>query len=311
MRARVLADCRAAAGLAPGAFTLTVPTGGGKTLASLSFALGHAIEHGLRRVIVVIPYTSIIEQTAGTFRNVLGEDAVIEHHSNLDPDTEKYRNRLASENWDAPLVVTTSVQFLESLYANRPSRCRKLHRIAESVVVCDEVQTFPAKLLRPIESALAQLITRYRTTIVLCTATKPALRLPEPREIVTDVPREFASVSGRCDVLLPSSDEPVTWEGLAEELRRHESVLAIVHRRADAEALARLVGDDCLHLSARMCGAHRSAVLAEVKAQLNYGRPCRLVSTQLVEAGVDVDFPEVYRAMAGADSLAQLRPLQP
>jgi len=305
MRARVLADCRAAASLAPGAFTLTVPTGGGKTLASLSFALRHATAHGLRRVIVVIPYTSIIEQTAKTYRDVLGDDAVIEHHSNLDPDTENDRNRLASENWDAPLVVTTSVQFFESLYANRPSRCRKLHRIAESVVVFDEVQTFPANLLRPIESALAQLVAHYRTTVVLCTATKTALRLPAPQEIVQDVPREFASVAGRCDALLPASPEPVTWEALAAELRAYGSVLAIVHRRADAEVLARLVGDECIHLSARMCGAHRSAVIAEIKARLYYGRPCRVVSTQLVEAGVDLDFPEVYRALGGADSLAQ------
>jgi CRISPR-associated endonuclease/helicase Cas3 len=305
MRARVLAECRAAADLAPGAFTLTVPTGGGKTLASLSFALRHAAKHGLRRVIVVIPYTSIIEQTANTYRKVLGEDAVIEHHSNLDPDAENLRNRLASENWDAPLVVTTSVQFFESLYANRSSKCRKLHRIAGSVVIFDEVQTFPANLLRPIESALAQLVGHYRTTVVLCTATKTALHLPAPHEIVRDVPREFASVAGRCDVLLPESSEPVTWEALAQELRGHESVLAIVHRRADAEALARLTGDECLHLSARMCGAHRSAVIAEIKTRLHEGRPCRVVSTQLVEAGVDLDFPEVYRALAGADSLAQ------
>ena len=305
MRARVLADCRDAAILAPGAFTLTVPTGGGKTLASLSFALRHAVEHGLRRVVVVIPYTSIIEQTAKSYRDVLGDDAVIEHHSNLDPDTENHRSRLASENWDAPLVVTTSVQFFESLYSNRPSRCRKLHRIAESVVVFDEVQTFPARLLRPIESAIAQLVGHYRTTVVMSTATKTAIRLPAPREIVRDVPREFASVAGRCDILLPASPEPVTWEGLAGELRGYGSVLAIVHRRADAEALARLVGDECLHLSARMCGAHRSAVIAEIKARLYYGRPCCVVSTQLVEAGVDLDFPEVYRALAGADSLAQ------
>ncbi|MDR3703531.1 MAG: CRISPR-associated endonuclease Cas3'' [Candidatus Sulfopaludibacter sp.] len=308
MRARVLADCRTAAELPPGAFTLTVPTGGGKTLASLCFGLRHAVKHGLRRVIVVIPYTSIIEQTTDTYREVLGEDAVIEHHSNLDPDRETRRNRLASENWDAPLVVTTSVQFFESLYANRPAKCRKLHRIAEAVVILDEVQTFPANLLQPIESALAQLVAHYRTTVVLCTATMPVLlnQLPAPpREIIKDVRGEFASVAGRCEVILPSSAKATTWEVLASELQRHESVLAIVHRRADAEALARILGDDCFHLSARMCGAHRREVLAEVKTRLKSGRPCRLVATQLVEAGVDVDFPEVYRAMGGADSLAQ------
>ncbi len=305
MRARVLADCRSAAQLPRGAFTLTVPTGGGKTLAALSFALRHAAAHGLRRVIAVIPYTSIIEQTARVYRDALGQDAVIEHHSGLDTDRETRRNRVASENWDAPIVVTTSVQFFESLYANRPSRCRKLHRIAESVVIFDEVQTFPPGLLKPIECALEQLVSHYGMSAVFCTATQPALRLPGRREIVQNVGIEFSAVADRCEILLPESGEPVSWGALAHELGQLESVLAIVHRRADAEALAQLMGDDCLHLSARMCSSHRSVVLAEVKDRLRTGRPCRLVSTQLVEAGVDVDFPEVYRAMAGADALAQ------
>lgn len=305
MRARVLADCRAAAEDPGGAFTLTVPTGGGKTLASLSFALRHAAKNGLRRVIVVIPYTSIIEQTAKVYRDVLGPDAIIEHHSSLDPDRETARNRLACENWDAPIIVTTSVQFFESLYSNRPSRCRKLHRVAESVVVFDEVQTFPPGLLAPIEHALGQLVLHYGVSAVFCTATQPALKLPGPREIVQNVGREFSAVADRCEVLLPATQAPVVWEALADELRAHESVLAIVHRRADAEQLAKYVGDECLHLSARMCAAHRSFVLGEVKARLRAGEPCRLVSTQLVEAGVNLDFPEVYRAMAGADALAQ------
>ncbi|HUE01162.1 MAG TPA: DEAD/DEAH box helicase, partial [Bryobacteraceae bacterium] len=302
----VLGDCREAAELPVGAFTLTVPTGGGKTLASLAFALRHAAKHDLRRVIVVIPYTSIIEQTANAYREALGPDAVIEHHSGLDPDHETARNRIACENWDAPVVVTTSVQFFESLYANRTSRCRKLHRIANSVVVFDEVQTFPPRLLRPIESALSQLVSHYGVTAVFCTATKTTLSLSSPgHEIVRDVQREFGAVGGRYEVLLPESREPVVWESLARELRGHEAVLAIVHKRADAERLARLVGDDCIHLSARMCAAHRSAALNEIKWRLQAGRACRVVATQLVEAGVDVDFPEVYRAMAGADSLAQ------
>jgi CRISPR-associated endonuclease/helicase Cas3 len=305
MRARVLADCRAAAELPRGAFTLTVPTGGGKTLAALSFALRHAARHDLRRVIVVIPYTSIIEQTAKVYREALGSDAVIEHHSSFDADRETRRNRVASENWDAPIVVTTSVQFFESLYANRPSRCRKLHRIAESVVIFDEVQTFPPSLLKPIECALGQLVSHYDVSEVFCTATQPALRLPSPREIVRDVDAEFSAVANRCEIVLPASRKPVSWEELAQELGKRESVLAVVHRRADAETLARLMGAGCLHLSARMCAAHRSVVLGEVKDRLRAGQPCRLVATQLVEAGVDVDFPEVYRAMAGADALAQ------
>lgn len=304
MRARVLSAARNAARQAPGKFTLTVPTGGGKTLTSLAFALDHAVQHGLRRVIVVIPYTSIIEQTAKEYRTALGEDAVIEHHTNVDPDHESPHNRLASENWDAPVIVTTSVQFFESLYANRPSRCRKLHRIARSVVVFDEVQTFPAGLLRPVRHAIDELATHYGVTEVLCTATQPAL-FADAQEIVPDHEKEFAIVSGRCQVLMPERDEPTQWEALAAELIRHEQVLAIVHRRDDAQRLAQLTGGGCLHLSARMCAAHRSKVLEDVRERLRNGEQCRLVATQLVEAGVDVDFPEVYRAFAGADSLAQ------
>ncbi len=304
MRARVLEACRMSAGLNPGTFTLTVPTGGGKTLASLAFALDHAVKHGLRRVIVVIPYTSIIEQTAAVYRAALGDHAVVEHHTNVDPDKETAANRLASENWDAPVIVTTSVQFFESLYANRPSRCRKLHRIAGSVVVFDEVQTFPVKLLEPVKHVLKELAAHYHATTVFCTATQPTL-FDGVREIVPEPGREFAVVKDRCEVSMPASDEPVTWEALAEELSGHGRVLGIVHRRDDAQRLAELTGDDCMHLSARMCAAHRSKVLAEVKRRLVVGEGCRLVATQLVEAGVDVDFPEVYRAFAGADSLAQ------
>jgi CRISPR-associated endonuclease/helicase Cas3 len=305
MRSRVLQDCRAAAAWAPGAFTLTVPTGGGKTLASMAFALDHAIHNGLDRVIVVIPYTSIIEQTAQAYREVFGDEAVVEHHSSVDPDRESQANRMASENWDAPVIVTTSVQFFESLYANRTSRCRKLHRISGSVVVFDEVQTFPPALLQPIRSALGQLIGHYGVSAVFCTATQPALRLPGTREIVSDVEREFAVVRGRCEFELPASEEPLLWEALAGELRERHQVLAIVHKRADAENLARLTGEDCIHLSSRMCAEHRSRVIEDIRKRLREGETCRVVSTQLVEAGVDVDFPEVYRAFAGADSLAQ------
>lgn len=304
MRARVLEACRTEAASEPGTFTLTVPTGGGKTLASLAFALGHAVTHGLRRVIVVIPYTSIIEQTAAVYREALGEHAVLEHHTNVDPDRETRTNRLASENWDAPVVVTTSVQFFESLYANRPSRCRKLHRIARSVVVFDEVQTFPVNLLAPVKHVLRELAANYGATTVFCTATQPAL-VSGVREILPEPAKQFAMVADRCEVLMPKSEEPVTWGTLAGELRDYERVLAIVHRRDDAQQLAELVGQDCLHLSARMCAKHRSIVLNEVKRSLKDGEGCRLVATQLVEAGVDVDFPEVYRAFAGADSLAQ------
>lgn len=306
MRARVLADARKAASLGQGVFSLTVPTGGGKTLTGLLFAIEHAIAHGLRRVIVVVPFTSIIEQTAQAYREALGDcaSAVLEHHSNVDPTKETPQNRLAAENWDAPLVVTTSVQFFESLYANKPSRCRKLHRIAKSVVIFDEAQTFNAGLLAPIRHGLEELTSHYGVTAVLSTATQPAL-LEGAREIVRDPEGEFAAVAGRCDIVMPASKAAVSWEELAEELRSYERVLAIVHRRDDAQTLAQLVGEDCLHLSARMCAAHRSEVLSKVKRRLAAGQNCRLVATQLVEAGVDIDFPEVYRAFAGADSMAQ------
>jgi len=304
MRARVLEACRRAAAFPPGAFTLTVPTGGGKTLSSLAFALDHAVRHGLERVIVLIPYTSIIEQTAQQYRDALGEDAVIEHHTNVDPDDETRQNRLASENWDAPVVVTTSVQFFESLYANRTSRCRKLHRIARSVVLFDEVQTFPVHLLEAVRHVLRELTEHYGTTVVLCTATQPELT-PGAREIIPDPACEFAVVANRCEIVPPSTDQPIAWEDLAAELQTHDQVLTIVHRRDDAQQLAQLVGDGCLHLSARMCARHRSKILAEAKRRLENGEPCKLVATQLVEAGVDIDFPEVFRAFAGADSLAQ------
>jgi CRISPR-associated endonuclease/helicase Cas3 len=258
----------------------------------------------MKRVIVVIPYTSIIEQTAAVYREALGEASVIEHHVNVDPNKETPANRLASENWDGPIVVTTSVQFFESLHANRPSRCRKLHRIAESVVVFDEVQTFPVELLQPVKRVLRELTEHYGVTTVFCTATQPTI-FPDIRPIIGNPEREFSAVAGRCEVLLPTGDEPVTWEVLAEEFRTHRQVLAIVHRRDDAQRLAELAGNDCLHLSARMCAKHRSELLSEVKRRLKNGENCRLVATQLVEAGVDVDFPEVYRAFAGADSLAQ------
>jgi len=313
-RARVLADCRGAAAEPPGLFTLTVPTGGGKTLSAMAFALRHAEAHALRRVIVVIPYTSVIEQNARIYRDALGEANVIEHHSSLDPDRETERNRLASENWDAPVIVTTSVQFFESLFADRPSRCRKLHNIARSVIVLDEVQALPAGLLEPILEALQELVAGYGCSVVLSTATQPALAqrdampfgLAKVRAIVPD-PSRLAQTLRRTRVRWPAPEAaPTDWGALAEKLRAHRQVLAVVHLRRDARELARLVGgEDCYHLSALMCPRHRLDVLARVRDALGNDRPCRLISTQLVEAGVDLDFPVVYRALAGLDSVAQ------
>ncbi len=335
-RAEVLRACLAKAELPPGVFSLTVPTGGGKTLSSLAFALHHAVLHGQRRVIYAIPYTSIIEQTAGIFRGIFGDENVIEHHSNVEVDEtqETARLRLACENWDAPLVVTTNVQLLESLFANRTSRCRKLHNLVGSVIVLDEAQLLPVTYLQPVVDTLRLLVKDYGVTLVLCTATQPTLesrtgfdqaralrgfKAGEVREIVDDVPSLYADLA-RVRVHLPADLNAMrTWDDLAPEIARHEAVLAIVGRRADARDLYRQLKtenpDGLWHLSGLMCAEHRSNTIRDIKAALaerqqalsagQVGKPIRVVSTQLVEAGVDIDFPVVYRALAGLDSIAQ------
>lgn len=319
LRADILAQCRAAAALEPGLFSLTVPTGGGKTLSGMAFALEHARHHGKRRVIHVIPYTSIIEQTADIFRGIFGE-AVIEHHSNAEsaPDRENSASRLACENWDAPIVVTTNVQFFESLFASRTSRCRKLHNLVDAVVILDEAQLLPPEFLQPILDVLNLLTRHYGVTVVLSTATQPALATREyfdarqnlrgldtVREIMRDPDALYAGLE-RVKVRLPADwHTPTDWPQLAAELAAHDSALAIVNTRRDARALWEAMPEGTLHLSALMCGAHRSHLIDTIKARLKAGIPTRVVSTQLVEAGVDVDFPVVYRALAGLDSLAQ------
>lgn len=316
IRRDILRQCREKASFTPAIFTLTVPTGGGKTLSSMAFALGHARKHGKRRIIFVIPYTSIIEQTAEQYRTIFGE-SVIEHHSNVfhqDPALEDQRRRLACENWDAPIIVTTAVQFFESLFAARPAACRKLHNIAGSVVVIDEAQLLPPEFLTPILEAVGELQKNYGVTFVLSTATQPAFS-PQPAigfrgladtvEIIDDPSTLHASLKRvRCHV--PSSQEkPEDWPEIAARVSRHETVLCIVNSRRDCRELHRLMPPDTIHLSAVMCGAHRSACIEKIRQRLHDGSPVRVISTQLVEAGVDFDFPVVYRAMAGLDSLAQ------
>lgn len=324
LRAQVLADCRHAATERAGLFSLTVPTGGGKTLSSLAFALDHAAVHAKRRVIYVIPYTSIIEQTAKVFRDVLG-DAVVEHHSNADAagDGETSKSRLASENWDAPVIVTTNVQFFESLFAARTSRCRKLHNIVDSVVVLDEAQLLPPAFLQPILDVLNLLARHYGVTILLCTATQPALGtkryfdgrgmrgLDDVREIMPDPAALYAALK-RVEVALPEDfHSRRSWVDVAQELAGHDDVLAIVNRRTDARELHSRLPEGTLHLSGLMCAAHRTKVIDTIKQRLESRHrgedeePLRVVSTQLVEAGVDIDFPVVYRALAGLDSIAQ------
>lgn len=324
-RAEVLRQCRQKAACRPGVFTLTVPTGGGKTLSSLAFALTHAVAHGKRRIVYAIPYTSIIEQTADIFAGIFGAEHVVEHHSQADADErrETHRSRLACENWDAPLIVTTNVQLFESLFASKTSRCRKLHNLVDSVIVLDEAQLLPPAFLQPILDALAVLVAHYGVTLVLCTATQPALTtrsefdprralrgLPEPTPIIGDEAALFRELE-RVDLRWPDDLTAATpWPPVVAGLHSEDCVLAIVNTRKDAFDLARELGPDALHLSAAMCGAHRKAVIDEIRERLHRRAsgdptPLRVVSTQLVEAGVDVDFPVVYRALAGLDSVAQ------
>ena len=300
----------------PGLFSLTVPTGGGKTVASLAFALAHAKKHGLERVIYVIPYTSIIEQTAEVFREILGAENVLEHHSNVlydlegeaDPHTISLAK--ATENWDMPVVVTTAVQFFESLYACRSSQCRKLHNIAGSVVIFDEAQMLPISYLRPCVWAISQLVAHYNISAVLCTATQPALE-PIFREFLPQVPvRELCPPDTcRLDVFRRVTFRQtgcLTWDELAARLNAHDQVLCIVNtRKAAQEIYGRLDGAGSFHLSTLMCPSHRKTQLREIRRRLREGLPCRVVSTSLIEAGVDVDFPIVFREQSGLDSILQ------
>lgn len=328
-RATVLAACREAALWDQGLFSLTVPTGGGKTLSSLAFALKHAARYSLRRIIYVIPYTSIIEQTADVFREALGAElahAVVEHHSGAEEkiaktaeeaDQREGVHTLAFDNWDAPLIVTTAVQFFESLFGARASRCRKLHNIAGSVIVLDEAQTLPTPLFRPCLAAIRELSEVYKASVMLCTATQPVVSttswnrngLENVREIMPDPPALFRALDRVRTEHLGTLDMPT----LAQHLCGQERALCIVNTRAQARDLCQLLrsiapeGLTLFHLSTWMCPAHRRAVLGRIRAMLHDpdALPLLVVSTSLVEAGVDLDFPVVCRAIAGVDSIAQ------
>jgi CRISPR-associated endonuclease/helicase Cas3 len=325
VRAEVYQACSDAALLAPGVFRLAVPTGGGKTLSGLAFALKHAAQHGHDRVIVAVPYTSIIEQTVNVYRGIFGEAAVLEHHSaakatvdDEDARSTQAQARLTTQNWDSPLIVTTTVQLFESLFHNRTSRCRKLHNIVNSVIILDEVQTLPIGLLAPIVNVLQELAARYDVTVVLCTATQPALEGESPylegfsnvRDII-ELPqaREHFRQLSRVSYEIPDGDW--SWAQVAEDIQthRHKQALMILNTRKDALALLAALpveDDECLfHLSTLLCGAHRRKVLAAVRSRLKAKLPCWLVSTQVVEAGVDLDFPAVYRALGPLDRIVQ------
>jgi CRISPR-associated endonuclease/helicase Cas3 len=326
LRGEILQHVRGCAGMSPGLFTLTVPTGGGKTLASLGFALDHAQHHGHRRIIYAIPFTSIIEQTADVFRSALGDELILEHHSAIEdekfdpkfPPSAKDKLRLAMEDWAAPIVVTTNVQLFESLFASRTSRARKLHNIAGSIIILDEAQTLPRHLLAPTVQMLDELARNYRCTIVLCTATQPALdqrNFPENHPVGLALEgRELApnphGLAGRLRrVTINRAKAPLGDEALVAALKQNAQGLIIVNTRQHALELYRWAKAESvsglLHLTTRQYAAHRRSVLAGVRADLKAGRPCRLIATSLIEAGVDVDFPLVWRAEAGLDQIAQ------
>jgi CRISPR-associated endonuclease/helicase Cas3 len=314
--------CLRAAALPTGVFRLTVPTGGGKTRSAMAFALRHALAHGQRRVIVAIPFISITEQTAQEYRHIFeegsdAERAVLEHHSQVvtEPsgEADSMRDswlRLAAENWDAPIIVTTTVQLFESLFSNGPAKTRKLHRLANSVIILDEAQSLPSHLLQPILDVLLELSRNYNTTVVLSTATQPAFesipgfRSLRATEIVPEPERFFQAL--RRVQYEWRVDPGAGWEDIATLLRHEDQALVVVNTKRDALALLDVLDDpSVLHLSTLLCGAHRRTVIQEVKRRLSQGKACRLVSTQVVEAGVDLDFPVVMRAMGPLDAIIQ------
>ena len=318
-RCVILEQCMSAgAQYGPGLFTLTVPTGGGKTVASLSFALAQAKARRMKRIVYVIPYTSIIEQTAQIFREILGDENVLEFHSGVQfdqqeddassPETAPLTRSV--ETWDVPVIVTTAVQFFESLYACRPSKCRKLHNLAQSVLIFDEAQMLPLPYLRPCVWAIAQLVRHYGASAVLCTATQPALD-PIFQEFAPEIPiREICPMAeAHWESFRRVSFQQagtLSWMDLAARLQQQEQVLCVVNtRRAAREVFHQLSGPGNFHLSTLMYPAHRRRILDEIRRRLRDGLPCRVVSTSLIEAGVDVDFPAVYRELSGLDSILQ------
>ncbi len=320
LRSGILNDCRRESQKGKGMFTLTVPTGGGKTLSSLSFALRHAVVNNMSRVIYTIPFTSIIEQNASVYKKIFGEQNVIEHHSNFilpsiwpydcdDPENESRKLALSVANWNAPLILTTNVQFFESLFSAHPSRSRKVHNIENSVIILDEVQALPNELLRPCMYALAELVQHYHCSVVLCTATQPEFQengiLPDipVTPIIANYQELFAKMKRASGTFL----ETQTLDQIASALMAESQCLCIVNTKRHARDLYDRIKEskNCFHLSTNMYPAHRMAVIVTIRERLKAGLPCRVVSTQLIEAGVDIDFPVVYRSLAGVDALLQ------
>ena len=318
-RKRIYEACVSAAQAAPGFFRLTVPTGGGKTRSSLAFALQHILANPskLRRVIIAIPYTSIIEQTVREYRRILGHEAVVEHHSQVpipedeSQDETHVRLRLASENWDAPVIVTTNVQLFESLLSNRPGNVRKLHNIAGSVVILDEAQTLPVGVLEPALDVLETLVKGYGTTVMFSSATQPAFHSISSITPVDIIPKHefeqhFRTLARVCYENPPGK---LSWSEIAGQLQTSDrsQIMVVLNSRKDALRLVdELEGTrSVFHLSTLLCGWHRRAILRLIRWRLKRGMPVRLISTQVVEAGVDIDFPEVWRAMGPLDRIVQ------
>ena len=325
VRRQVQERCVSMSDVEKGFYSLTVPTGGGKTLSSLSWALRHAVHNGMKRIIIAIPYTSIIVQTASILKQIFGEEAVLEHHSNFNPQSltgkdMQHKAKLATENWDYPIVVTTNVQLFESMFSNKPSDCRKLHNIANSVIILDEVQTLPTDYLQPIVDALKSYQRMFGISVLFTTASQPVLSgLVEgcnPKaafqgidNITEIIPKEYALHDKLRRVCLKIDNAGSSYDEIAERLSRHNKVLCIVNTRNDArEIFERLPKEGLtIHLSRMMCPRHVSKAIQEIKQALsdNSETVVRVVATQLIEAGVDIDFPVVYRQEAGLDSILQ------
>ena len=325
IRRQVKERCISMSDMAKGFYSLTVPTGGGKTLSSLVWALRHAVHNGMKRIIIAIPYTSIIVQTASILKQIFGEEAVLEHHSNFDPQNLKskdmqHKAKLAAENWDYPIVVTTNVQLFESMFSHKPSDCRKLHNIVNSVIILDEVQTLPTEFLQPIVDALKSYQRMFGISVLFTTASQPVLSgLIEgcnPKaafqgidHITEIIPKEYVLHDKLRRVCLEIDDTGSTYDEIAERLSRHDRVLCIVNTRNDAREIYERLPKEGLtiHLSRMMCPRHVAKAIRQIKQALsdNSETVIRVVATQLIEAGVDIDFPVVYRQEAGLDSILQ------
>lgn len=312
IRTKILKQCLSKAKGERGCYSLTVPTGGGKTVSSLVFALQHAMHNNMERIIYVIPYTSIIEQNAKVFQNILGEDNVLAHYCTalLNSDSQSNeiyeKHKFSIENWDAPVIVTTNVQFFESLYSNKVSKCRKLHNIANSVIIFDEVQMLPLHSLLPCVKAIQMLIKSYQVSVVLCTATQPALEHwlnPFP---VKEICQDHVEIFQKLKRTQIKKLGRITDEDLLQRVNSEKQVLVIVNTKAKAHELyEKMQEEGRYHLSTYMRPTDRRKTLDIIREKLIKGETCRVVSTSLVEAGVDIDFPTVFRENAGLDSIIQ------